>query len=365
MIITEKKQGVLTIRKVVKSRNIDKVIGTFQLSDSELNLDNNYNEELKKQTRSVFADILGSKFWHYDNRFDSIQILVNFCANTNKDISTFKVEEETLTAIFNICSQLDTSELLNFLVEKEAEVFAPRQWSGGIVRSYRSYLCAKKMDIDDNFLQTCYTYHRMNMRASGNTTESFVQFKTRAVDNDEFMRLTKTEKEWYLRVMYFQGYENFRNYAIYDFIRTCRKMNTKLPTGNFAINYRTIMNEYYDKQDSLELETFLASQSKIQLDTEKAHTEKFSVVIPKSREELKAYGSQLHNCLNSYEWNSHLANGERQVVVIIDTNTKQAVAAIDFSVDKKVVFQFLAYCNTTPDDIVRKYFDEYIKDHLF
>ena len=187
MIITEKKQGVLTIRKVVKSRNIDKVIGTFQLSDSELNLDNNYNEELKKQTRSVFADILSDKFWHYNNRFDSIQILINFCTNTSKDISTFKVKEETLTAIFNICSQLDTSELLNFLIEKEAEVFSPRQWSGGIVRSYRHYLCTKKIDVDENFLQTCYTYHRMNMRAIGNSTEPFDQFKTRVVDNDEFM----------------------------------------------------------------------------------------------------------------------------------------------------------------------------------
>lgn len=365
MIITEKKQGVLTIRKVVKTRNIDKVIGTFQLSDGELNLDNNYNEELKKQTRSVFADILSDKFWCYDNRFNSIQILVNFCANTSKDISTFKVEEEVLTAIFNICSQLDTCELLNFLIEKEEEVFESRCWGHSIVRSYRHYLCTKKVDVDENFLQTCYTYHRMNMRAMGNTTEPFDQFKTKVVDNDEFMRLTKTEKEWYLRVMYFQGYENFRNYTIYDFIRTCRKMNTKLPTGNFAINFRTIMNEYYDKKDSLELETFLASQSKIQLDTEKAKTEKFSVVIPKSREELKAYGSQLHNCLNSYEWNSHLANGERQVIVIIDTDTKQAVAAIDFSVDKKVIFQFLAYCNSNPDAIVQEYFDKYIKDQLF
>jgi hypothetical protein len=166
---------------------------------------------------------------------------------------------------------------------------------------------------------------------------------------------TQTEIFAYNRIKYFQGAcLLIKDEQIENYLLTLRYLEKDIPTGNFLLNYRTIMLERKENEESLIDKQFKSQQKEFDLNFE---NEKFKIYTPISKSEVKYFGNYFHNCLAGLEWSNYLINNKRKVVIVINKLTNEPCVCCDIQTNSLEISQFLK----TNNDLLT-YGDKELKD---
>ena len=139
------------------------------------------------------------------------------------------------------------------------------------------------------------------------------------------------------------GEYGFKN-AIREYITLCIALHMEPDTGDMFKNIIKLRAIYEARKEAIDNETFKTSQEQFPLFYE---NETFSIIVPKTRQELLDEGEKLNNCLGSHEWNHYLRNGNRKVVFIRrKANLEKSYIACDINNSGRII-QFLTYNNNS------------------
>ena len=220
-----------------------------------------------------------------------------------------------------------------------------------------------------DYIQEILGYYNMGRKAMSLSEKSLTSF-LRIVYLPEIQQLKEenfTQKEIlaYSRIKYFQGaYGLISDSKIKDYLQAVRLLEIDIPTGNFLINYRKIMNEKADHEKELTEKQFKLNQEKFNLNFE---DEEFKVIVPLTKKEINYYGNVFHNCLGGYEWNNYLRKGLRLVVIIINKQTNKPCICCDMSINSLKIQQFLKEGNNylVTKDRELRHFKEKYQNYLY
>lgn len=76
----------------------------------------------------------------------------------------------------------------------------------------------------------------------------------------------------------------------------------------------------------------------------------YKIYIPTSRQELQIIGDRFHNCVNRFEWDNYLQNGQRFLVVVVEKETNKMKVCCDISRRSLHIIQYLGVNNTKITD---------------
>lgn len=202
--------------------------------------------------------------------------------------------------------------------------------------------------FEEGYIEELYGYYRMNAKAEEAVLKTEEMFFRSYADRIRRLKInydfTNKEILAFNRIYYFQGVQIIgQEYSIINYLNCLKKMDRPIPTGNFLINYRTVLLEYQDFLEKTVNEKFRKNQMKYNLFFE---NEQYEIIVPTSREELKYFGQQFNNCLNGWEWENRLSTEKYCVAIIRDKNTKKLEVCCDMDLTNLKINQYYGKKNS-------------------